>query len=349
MNAPLDLVVRPLDASSGARWDAFVRGHPKGSFFHLSGWKGAIERAFGHPCHYLYAERAGRICGVLPLVHVKSRLFSNGLISNAFCVQGGSLAEDGAAEAALDDHACALMDRIGADFLEYRRLEPRRPDWTCRDDLYVTFRRPIQPDAEANLKAIPRKQRAVLRKAVEAGELSDALDEDVDRLHRVYAESVRNLGTPVFAKRWFRALKEAFADDCQVLTVTPRRGEPVASVMSFVFRDEILPYYGGGTPAARGSGANDFMYWRVMERAREQGLKRFDFGRSKRGTGAYAFKKNWGFEPEPLFHEFRLKPGSSPPDVNPLNPKYRAFITVWKRLPLPIANTLGPLIVRNLG
>lgn len=349
MNAPLDLVVRPLDAASEGRWDAFVRAAPKGTFFHLSGWRRAIEAAFGHPCHFVYAERAGRMCGVLPLVHVKSRLFSNGLISNAFCVYGGPLAEDGAAEAALDDYACALMDRLGADFLEYRRLEARRPDWLRRDDLYVTFRRAIEPSAEANLKAIPRKQRAVVRKALDAKELKDALDDDVDRLHAVYAVSVRNLGTPVFPKRWFRALKHAFGDECEVLTVTAPGGEAVASVMSFVFRDEILPYYGGGTPAARGNGANDFMYWRVMERARERGLRRFDFGRSKRGTGSFSFKKNWGFEPEPLVHEFRLRPGAAVPDVNPLNPKYRAFIAAWKRLPLPVANLLGPLIVKNLG
>jgi FemAB-related protein (PEP-CTERM system-associated) len=132
--------------------------------------------------------------------------------------------------------------------------------------------------------------------------------------------------------------------------VTVRDGElPVAAVMNFYFRDEVLPYYGGGTRAARELYANDFMYWEVMRRAGVRGARLFDFGRSKVGTGAFAFKKNWGFAPQPLEYRFRLAPGAAIPDHNPLNPKYRLFIAAWKRLPLPVANLLGPPIVRGIG
>ena len=343
------ITVHRLDDAGAARWDAFVDATPSATFFHRAGWQRVIGQAFGHRCYYVYAERDGEICGVLPLVHVNSRIFSNGLISNAFGVYGGPAVSEPAAAAALDAYAVDLMHQVGADFLEYRCRERRRADWPCKDDLYVTFRRPIDPSADANLKAIPRKQRAVVRKALKAGQLTDVLDDDIERLHHVYATSVRNLGTPVFSKRYFRLLKEVFDRDCEVLIVNGPEGRPVAAVMSFFFRDEVLPYYGGGTAEARRYGANDFMYWRVMERSRERGCRLFDFGRSKAGTGSYSFKKNWGFAPEPLHYEFNLRDGGEIPDVNPLNPKYRLFIALWKRLPLPLANAFGPFIVRNLG
>jgi FemAB-related protein (PEP-CTERM system-associated) len=120
-------------------------------------------------------------------------------------------------------------------------------------------------------------------------------------------------------------------------------------VLNFYFRDEVLPYYGGGTIIARARAGNDFMYWEVMRRAADRGFRLFDFGRSKIGTGAYAFKHNWGFAPEKLHYRFKLAEGASIPDHNPLNPKFRLFIAAWKRLPLPVANLIGPSIVRGLG
>ena len=187
----------------------------------------------------------------------------------------------------------------------------------------------------------------MVRKGIERG-LAATVDRDVDALHPIYAESVRNLGTPVFSRRYFRILADTFGSDMDVLTVHDGP-TPVASVMNFYWRDEVLPYYGGGTAAARECHANDFMYWEVMRHAAARGAKMFDYGRSKVGTGSFAFKKNWGFVPEPLQYCFRLAPGAAVPEVNPLNPKYRLFIAAWKRLPLPVANVIGPHIVRGLG
>jgi FemAB-related protein (PEP-CTERM system-associated) len=197
------------------------------------------------------------------------------------------------------------------------------------------------------MKAIPRKQRAMVRKGIQNG-LTSVLDDAPDRLHRVYAESVRNLGTPVFSRRYFRILLEAFADCTDIVTILDGEA-PIASVMNFYWRDEVLPYYGGGTTAARGRAANDFMYWEVMRRAAARGYRLFDFGRSKLGTGSFAFKKNWGFTPAPLHYRFHLRSGTEIPEINPLNPKYRLFIAAWKRLPLPVANAIGPHIVRGVG
>ena len=336
-----------------AAWDAFVDSQPTGTFFHRAAWADVFARAFGHTPHYVAAEQDGAITGVLPLVHVKTRLFGNSLQSSPFCVYGGPLAADAASAAALDAHAAALMQRVGAKVTEFRFLHPlpdgwlSDEDWPTRSDLYVTFRKAITADNEANMKAIPRKQRAMVRKGLDRG-LTSTVSDDVDGLHAIYAESVRNLGTPVFSRRYFRILAEVFRDRMDVVTVLDQ-DRPVSAVLNFYDRGEVLPYYGGGTAAAREAAANDFMYWEVMRRAAARGCRLFDFGRSKAGTGAFSFKKNWGFTPEPLRYRYRLAPGASIPNHNPLNPKYRLFIAAWKRLPVPVANVIGPHVVRGIG
>ncbi|HYZ24148.1 MAG TPA: FemAB family XrtA/PEP-CTERM system-associated protein, partial [Rhodopila sp.] len=290
------LSIRPLDAAVAAAWDRFVDARPEGTFFHRAGWADVIERGFGHETHYTCVERDGAITGVLPLARVKTLLFGDTLISVPFCVYGGPLAADAESAALLTAHAESLLRRSGARALEFRHLHDVGTDadrWVQRPDLYVTFRNPIEGDHDRNMKTIPRKQRAMVRKAMQNG-LVSVVNRDADLLHRVYAESVRNLGTPVFPRRYFRLLLDAFGHDADIVTVLDQ-GAPIASVMNFYFRDEVLPYYGGGTPAARGRAGNDFMYWEVMRLAADRGCRLFDFGRSKIGTGAFAFKHNWGF------------------------------------------------------
>lgn len=341
------VTIWPMTEADHERWDAFVTARPEGTFCHRAGWARVIRRAFGHRTHYWLAERDGAITGILPLTEIRSRLFGHALVSNAFAVYGGPLAADAASHAALVARAEQLLAETKANHLEFRSITPTCPGWAVKEGLYVTFRREIGPDHEKNLTAIPRKQRAVVRKGI-ANALDVRVGQDWRTLHRVYSESVRNLGTPVFPAKYFRLLCEEFGPDAEILVVE-EKGEPMAAVLSFYFRDEVLPYYGGGTPAARNRAGNDVMYWEVMRRAADRGCRIFDFGRSKVDTGAYAFKKNWGFTPTPLSYEFKLPGGGEIPDVNPLNPKYRLMIETWKRLPLPVANFIGPFIVRNLG
>ena len=339
--------IRSLNDATGAAWNTFVQTHPDGTFFHRSEWAAVIARAFGHRTHYVYAERDGAITGVLPLAQVKSFLFSNTLISVPFCVYGGPLASDQETAAALSAHAVTLLKKTSASAIEFRHRENVASDWDERPDLYVTFRKTIEADHDKNLKSIPRKQRAMVRKGIQNG-LTSVANHDAGLLHGIYAESVRNLGTPVFSRRYFTMLADVFHDDCDVVTVMDGEAA-IASVMNFYFRGEVLPYYGGGTAFARQRAGNDFMYWEVMRRAADRGSRLFDFGRSKTGTGSHDFKKNWGFEPEKLCYRYMLAPGASIPDHNPLNPKYRFLIAGWKRLPLPLANTIGPAIIRGLG
>ena len=339
--------VRDYAPADAARWDAFVEHCAEATFFHRIGWRDILERCFGHRAHYLVAERGGEPVGVLPLAEVKSFLFGHALVSLPFCAHAGALASEPAALALLHDAAQERAATLGVDHLELRHRAPCRPDWPCQD-LYASFRKTLAPEAEANLQAIPRKQRAMVRKGIKNGLVAE-VDSGVERFFALYADNVHRHGTPPLPRRYFAMLLEVFGASAEVLTVSDARGTPVSSVLSFYFRDEVLPYYAGDALAARELAANDFKYWELMRRACERGVRVFDFGRSKRDTGPYDFKRNWGFEPAPLAYEYRLYRRDRIPENNPLNPKYRALIALWRRLPIRVANALGPHLVKSLG
>ena len=335
------------DTTTAARWDAFVLACPQASFFHRAGWQTVIGQVFKHPTYFLYAETGGQITGVLPLAQVKSLLFGHALVSLPFVAYGGVAASHDAAADALEAEAQKIAQRLGVEHLELRHIGRRHDDWPLQD-LYVTFRKPILPDEEANMLAIPRKQRAMVRKGMK-NELRSEIDPGVDRFFALFAENVHRHGTPAMPKRWFQALRDTFGEDCEVLTVVGPDGRPLSSVMSFYFRGELLAYYAGDDESARHLAANDFKYWELMRRACARGITVFDYGRSKVGTGQFAFKKNWGFEATPLHYEYCLYKRDAVPQNNPNNPKYKLMIEGWRRLPIGVANWLGPFIVRNLG
>jgi FemAB-related protein (PEP-CTERM system-associated) len=331
-----EVVVREA-TEEDARLDVFVRAHADATPFHLPAWTRAVERGCGQRARFLIAERDGRVVGLLPLAEMRSPLFGKALVSAGFAVDGGVLGEG------VEPLATA------ARALNYPAIElrggPAPNGWATDTTTYLSFARPLAADDEAELLAIPRKQRAEVRKAlandleVVTGRLDLA-----DEHYRIYAESVRNLGTPVFPKRLFREVLATM--DADILTVR-YDGVAVASVLNLYLNGTVYPYWGGGTEAARALRANDRMYFALMAHARARGCTRFDFGRSKAGTGPAAFKKNWGFEGVPLAY---AKWSSGPArEVNPLNPKYALMVRTWKKLPLPVAMLVGPWISRGLG
>lgn len=338
--------VSVLEAGEEKEWDSFVEDAPSATFFHRAAWKRVIEAAFGHKTFYLLARREGHIRGVLPLTYLASLVFGRSLISNAFCIHGGIVSEEEGARTALAAEARRIAEQLRVAYVELRSAADQG-GWVNKSGLYYIFRRPMADGADANLRQIPHTRRRMIRVASENG-LTSEVDKTVERLHHVYAESVRQLGTPVFSMKYFRLLKAEFGDSCDITTVLYRQ-RPIASVMSFYFRDEVMTYYGGGTREARDLAGNDFMYWEVMRRACDRGVRIFDFGRSKIGTGAYNFKKNWGFKPAPLTYSFLPLKNGGIPDINPLNPKFRHAINVWRRLPLPLTKLIGPSIVRSIG
>jgi FemAB-related protein (PEP-CTERM system-associated) len=351
ISPPIGLACADLgDVAESARIDAFVRAHREATPFHLTGWSRAVERGCGQRAHYLVAERSRAIAGVLPLTALRSPLFGNALVSSGFAVDGGVLAHDEATAAALLAEAWSLAERLDCPTFELRGGPVAGSGWHLDDDTYLGFARPLAADDEAELLAIPRKQRAEVRKAL-ANDLTvdtGTSARDIAAHYRVYSESVRNLGTPVFPRALFRAVIADLGAQADILTIR-HAGGPVASVLSLYLNGTVYPYWGGGTAAARGLRANDRMYFALMSHARARGCTRFDFGRSKAGTGPAAFKKNWGFEPHPLSYAKRSADGATPREINPLSPRYRLQVATWKKLPLWLANRVGPPIARGLG
>ena len=246
--------VRQLTDEARVAWDQFVEASPKATFFHRSGWLKVLQESFGHRPYYYYVESDGRICGVLPLFHIRSRLFGNRLTSTPFCVAGYPVSDSTEVDELLDQKAIDLLHQVGASYVEYRDTDRDRVGWSKQNDLYAAFLGEIEPSADRQLQQIPRKQRAVLRKALATEKLTWTVDPDTEDLYPLYALSVRNLGTPVFPRRYFKRLKEEFGDACEVLTVRFEK-QPISSVLSFYFRDRVMPYYTGSRPEARALGS----------------------------------------------------------------------------------------------
>jgi FemAB-related protein (PEP-CTERM system-associated) len=357
MNAPM--LSKPValrfadlgDAIERARIGAYVHDHADGTPFHLPGWSVAVARGCGQKSHYLVAEGAnGELTGVMPLTESRSPLFGNAMVSAGFAVGGGILADNPRTATLLAERAWALAGERSCPVMEVRGGPLPGPEWSVDTSRYLGFVRDLAPDDDAQLAAIPRKQRAEVRKAL-AADLDIRIGcnaDDIAAHYAVYAESVRNLGTPVFPRALFSEVLRELGKAADVLIVR-HHGVAVASVLSLYWNGTVYPYWGGGTAAARTLRANDRMYFELMRHARERGCRRFDFGRSKTGTGAAAFKKNWGFEPQPLTYYERVAAGAKPRDASPVNPKYKLQVALWSRLPLWIANRAGPLIAKGLG
>jgi FemAB-related protein (PEP-CTERM system-associated) len=329
-----------------ARIERFV-ARQGGTVFHRPAWLAAVEQGTGQRAAGLLIERGGALAGWLPLSEIHSPIFGRALVSSGFAVGGGALAGDAAMAERLCRAAEELALRHTCPTIELRGGHAPE-DWRVRSDSHCGFVADLAGDDEAQLLAIPRKQRAEVRKGLEAELTVETGREEKDRAvhYAVYAESVRNLGTPVFPKSLFDAVLDAL--DADILTIR-HFGRPVASVLSLYHEGAVLPYWGGGTLAARHLRANDRMYFELMLHARSRGCARFDFGRSKTDSGAYHFKKNWGFEPEPLTYASWTAPGATSRDADPTSARHAARIALWKQLPLALANRLGPAIARGLG
>ena len=338
------------DPNEVSRIEAFVAGHKDASPFHRPLWLKAIEQGTQNRAAGLVLERGQEIAAWLPLTIVHSPLFGRALVSSGFGVEGGPLA-------ALDSDAVTLC--IAAEELARRsaiasvelRGGTAPSTWEVTTDSHCGFISDLAEDDEAQLLAIPRKSRAEVRKGLKQ-DLTVSIGADAQNRadhYAVYAESVRNLGTPVFPKSLFDSVLDAFGDDADILTVS-ENGTPISSVLSLYHNGAVMPYWGGGTFAARRLRANERMYYELMCHARQnKGASRFDFGRSKTGSGPYNFKKNWGFEPQPLAYAKWSAEGVEARNIDPTDAKYSARIDMWKRLPLNIANRIGPFIARGLG
>ena len=328
-------------------WDAFVDAAARGTFFHLLGWRDVLEVAFGFRTHYLAARCDGRLVGVLPLCEVPVGLRGRCLLSLPFAVEAGVCAVDAAAQQALDGAAQSLCAELGARFVELRDgLDSA--GFLIREGTYYRFRRPLRATDEENFAAIPRKQRRMIRVGQRHGLVAQSEAPDVRVFHDLYARTARRLGTPVFSREYFRLLLQTFPEQCVIVT-TSSGTRPVAAVLSFLFHDTVMPYYAGSRREYFRYAANDVMYWELMRYARRCGFRQFDFGRSKKGTGAFDFKRHWGFAPEPLRYRVHPRAGASFTERSVNDRGMRVLRWGWRRLPLGLTKVLGPALVRRFG
>lgn len=345
--------IRDFDKDDRNRWDAYVEGHPQGTLFHLTAWKEVVQGSFGHRSHYLVAEegaavgRPGKILGVLPLFEMRSLLFGRYLVSVPFAERGGPLADQPAVTQALVAHAARLADQRRLTYVELRNALP--VNGYPIKALYANFSRPLSPNPDENLQAIPRKSRRMVRIGIKAGLWSETGHRLLNTFYDILAANYHRLGTPIFPKRFFAQFLHTFGPRADILVVRTREGRPIAAVLSFFFRDTVMPYYAGSLFEARALAPNDFMYWELMRRSCLAGYRRFDFGRSKKGSGSYAFKTHWGFEPQPLAYQYVIQRADALPDLSPANPRFRRWIEVWQRLPHWMTRVLGPPIARHLA
>ena len=325
-------------------WDAYVDTHPAATIFHGTPWLRIVERAMGYRPHHLLARRGSRVCGVLPLFRVPGLPSGHALVSTPLAVYGGLCADDGDATRALLGASEELARRLRSRYVDLRHQTA--VESLPSKDLYVTFRREILPDRGANMAAVPKNQRRSIRVGEKNGLTARVGGLDLlSPFFDVYSQSVRNLGSPVFPRRLFQALLEEYGDACRILGVF-HRGGMVSGVLTLFHRDQVMPYYGGATREGIRLATNDFMYWSLMCYGAERGCTVFDFGRSKRDSGAYHFKRHWGFEPTPLAYQYQLIRQREMPNMSPANPRFSLAIRIWKRMPLGLTQWLGPKLVR---
>jgi serine/alanine adding enzyme len=343
----MNLVYAKSDAD-GTRWEEFVRASLAATCYHRWNWKQVIERSFGWPTYYLMAEEGSRVAGLLPLVWQKSALFGSFLTSLPFLNAGGILADSKQAERALLEEAVAIARRVGASSIEFRHREPHDLGLPVKTNK-VTMILPIHSDCELTWKALGAKTRNLVRKAQSFGMKAEFGGADcLDEFYVVFAHNMRELGTPVYSRTFFAQILQAFPRDTFLCRI---RHEGVTIAVSFLcaFRERIESVWSSALHTHFHLKPNMFLYWSLLGHFGSKGYRLFDFGRSSIGSGTYAFKQQWGAQPVPLYWYTWLSSGVSElPERNPENPKYKLAIRVWQKLPLPVTNLIGPLVVRCL-
>jgi FemAB-related protein (PEP-CTERM system-associated) len=336
--------VDELRAGEEEAWDQFVLSSPSGTFFHLSGWRSVVEKVLRRRCFCLVARREGRISGVFPIGWVRNPLFGDCMVSMPLAVYGGICADDSDSYFGLLKAGGELADRCGVKYLEMRNRAEVFPVQLPGRDLYVTFTQDLSPGPEKLLQALPRDTRYAVRKSLKAGlEWTENL---TDReFYEIYAQSVHRLGTPVFSRELFNSLRSEFPRQARLFGV--RKGKtPIAGVLCFYFRNQVLPYYGGALAEYYKDSPNNFMYWNLMAQSCKEGIREFDFGRSKRGTGSFDFKSSWSMQVTELPYRYHLVRAKEVPHMSPVDKKFQLPVAAWKRMPYSWTKVLGPRLIR---
>lgn len=340
---------RIIEASTldAARWDAYVSSNPRASLYHFSTWRRMIEDRVGHRDISLAAlDASGAVLGVLPLTLMDSRLFGRFAVSVPYFNYGGVLADSDAVAQALLAHAAQQGEALGVAHVELRHTA-QVCDWPARDNKVSMIRR-LPDTPEALDQELGSKIRAQIKRAEREGlTVQRGGAALLDDFYRVFAENMRDLGTPVYSKGFFRAVLAAWPARSHIVVVY-LKGRPVACAFLMGHGDLLEIPWASTLRRVNALGVNMYLYWEVLSLAIAEGYGYFDFGRSTEDAGTYRFKKQWGAQPVRHHWHYWLPAGQALPQLNPDNPKYRLMIAVWQRLPVFVTRLIGPPVVRNL-
>jgi serine/alanine adding enzyme len=341
------LTVAAVDDSAAADWDAFVAGESTASVYHGYAWRRLVHTVFGHQTLYFAAREGAQVVGVLPLVRLKSRLFGDFLVSVPYFNYGGVLARSAQVSDELLRHAVQAAQLMGVSHIELRHREAGQYELPMRTDK-VSMLLELPATAGALQKALPSKLRSQIKRPLREGVTCTFGGEELlDSFYAVFAENMRDLGTPVYPRRFFSAILQTLGERARIALVH-LKGSPVAAALLITHRGTTEIPWASSLRRVNGIGVNMYLYWSVLEFAVQQGSAVFDFGRSTLDSGTFRFKKQWGAEPLQLHWHYWLKGGGELPRLNPSNPKYRLAVAAWQKLPLPVANWLGPHLVKHL-
>jgi len=329
------------------RWDDYVAARADASNYHRWIWGDVITRTYGHQCYRLAAVENGILRGVLPLCLVKSRLFGASLISMPFFSYGGVLADRPSVRDQLLCQAVKLAENLEVGRIELRQASSVPMSWICHTPK-VTMEVQLPASADELWKGLSSGLRNKIRNAKKNGlTVTWEGGGGVDTFYRIFSTNMRNLGTPVYPSAWFANICTCLPEESRFITVWDGK-EAVASGIVTSFRDGVELPWSGSLPESRKKYSVLLMYWSVLEWAANQGYRVVDLGRCTAGGGTYEFKRHFGCVESPLHWYYWLAPGKSLPATRPDDPRYRLATNIWRHLPLPLANRIGPLIVRSL-
>jgi FemAB-related protein (PEP-CTERM system-associated) len=335
------------DCKDRVAWDAYVDSAPHASNYHRWGWKEVIENAFGWPTFYLAAKEATEIRGILPLVWQKSRLFGSFVTSLPYFSHAGALAENRGIEEALVAEAIALARELGAGYLEIRHRRDHGLGLRTKTSK-VSVLVKVEPDEDKMMKSLRSEVRTKIRKAAKSGLTADMLGEQgLDDFYAIFAERMRELGTPVYSKSFFAEIFKALGADTRICLVR-HQGKPVAATFLTAFRDTIESLWSSSRRQFAGMEPNALLNWSILRFAGDRGYRIFDFGRSTIGSGPHNYKLQWGSQEVPLYWDYWSPKNNGEPGLGRANPKYDIFMRLWRKLPLRLTKLLGPSIVRCL-
>jgi serine/alanine adding enzyme len=340
------LKITPLTTNNQQQWSRYVEQHLNATIYHSLTIKKVIEQTFDHKTLYLMAvDKNDDIRGVLPLTQLKSRLFGDLYCAVPFFNYGGVLADNDSVETQLINHAWSTASAYGSQHIEYRQTH-RMPNLPCRDDK-VSMILTLPKDNDSLWQNFGSKLRAQINKAaahthqVKIGRLKL-----VDDFYQVFAQRMRDLGTPVYSKKLFINMLKQNASASIVVIYVKNRAASAGFILGW--RNTLEIPWASSIKDANNQDNNMLLYWHILQFAIDQKYECFDFGRSSKDASTYKFKKQWGAKEHPLYWHYSLNDQNEIPSITTHNPKYQIAITIWRLLPLWLTKIIGPHIVKYI-